>query len=370
MSQTREKKKKNRRKKKHRPPLFYIFILLLAVVITVVVIINTVFKINTVVVKGNTIYDSTQIEATSQIVEGDNYFFINKAQAIEQIESTYSYLEGTKIEYQMFSTVVIRVEDAKPYFAIETETGTALLSQNFKVLEYPAQVVPDGIPLVSGLDVQSMAQGKTLEFADLAAEQKKEALETVIAAMTEQGLTAVNTVDISNLYDIRMLYDNRVIILFGGKSKAEKKARALDRAINTDFPSPQIVRIDCSYEEDEINPRYYVLPLTSLEQWDKLEKEKEDLLQIDPNAVVSSQESSGSSETSGSSSKSSGNSSKSSTTSTTSTSSKEDSSVASRETESSAVSEAQVESKVEATPSKAEESTGYLGGNVGTTSNG
>lgn len=306
MNTTQEKRRKKRRKKVRRPPLFYILLVLLAIVITVVVIINTVFKINTVLVVGNTTYEKSKIEITSGLVEGDNYFFIDKDLAIERIESNYSYLEGTKIKYQMFSTVVIEVQDAKPSFAIQTDLGYALISPNFKVLEYPAVEATGGIPVVNGLNYTNLIEGEILTFDDTDGKLRKEALLEVMNAMNSQGLTNVNTIDVSDLYDIRLLYENRVIILFGSKGKSEKKARALNELINIRFPSPQIVRIDCSYEEDEDNPRCYVLPLTSLEQWDQMEAEKEELYQIDPNTVLSSNSSENSSEdSSGNSSKSS-----------------------------------------------------------------
>lgn len=306
MKKSRTKQQKNRRKKVRRPPLFYIFVLFLAVAITVVVVINTVFKINTVRVVGNTSYEKSKIEITSGIVDGDNYFFINKAQAIERIEASYSYLEGTKIKYQMFSTVVVEVADATPFFVIETEQGAALISPNFKVLEYPAISAHDGVAEVKGLDINPMVEGEHLSFVEALGEQKKEALLEVLNAMNSLELSAVNSIDVTNLHDIRMVYEERVIIIFGSKAKAEKKVRALNELMTIRFPAPQIIRIDCSYEEDEDNPRCYVLPLSSLDQWEKLEKTKEDLSDVDPNTLLSSESTSDASGGNSSGSKSSG----------------------------------------------------------------
>lgn len=304
MAQGNVKRRRRKRKKSRRPPLFYIFIIFLALAIAIVVIVTTVFKINTIIVKGSTQYDKSEIKMIAGIYQGDNYFFIDKQSAIDQIEEKYSYLENTEITYQMFSTLVINVKDSEPQYAMPVDGGYALISENFKVLETPVIDLPEGIPEVKGLTDIPPVQGEFIQFEDESGTQKKTALNEVTNAMEKAGLENINSIDVTDLYDIRMIYDNRIVILFGGKTKAEKKGKVLYELIEVRYPSPQFARINCSTEEDEELPRSYVLPLTSLEQWDQLELERKELRELDPEVIFSSNTSSSSSSSSDSSSSS------------------------------------------------------------------
>ena len=243
-----------RRRKRRRAILFYIATFLLVVVAAVTLSLTVLFKIDTIQVTGTSRYPAQQIVQISGIVRGENLFLAKTKEARASIERELPYIKSAKVSRQLPATIVIHVEDDTASGAIAYEGRYALLGSSEKVLEF-ADTVPEGITLVKGLELAKAEVGKPIVYADdveentssstaegdasASAESSTSSSEAASAAITgvsgeestlhkskeifqelrgaieDSGLDKITEIDLSDRYNLTILYDGRITMELG-----------------------------------------------------------------------------------------------------------------------------------------------------------
>ena len=106
-----------------------------AVVIFLILSTTVFFKIDTITVKGSSIYTAEEICAASGIKSGNNLIRTNMSKAAANIENTLIYIETAELKRSFPSGVVITVSPCREAISAEYEDGFCLLSEKGKVLK-------------------------------------------------------------------------------------------------------------------------------------------------------------------------------------------------------------------------------------------
>lgn len=247
-----------RRRKRRRAILFYIAMFLFVVVAAVTLSLTVLFKIDTIQVTGSSRYPAQQIVSISGIVQGENLFLAKTKEARTAIESQLPYIKTATVSRQLPATIVIHVEDDTAKGAIAYEGQYALIGSGDKVLEF-VDTLPQGVTLVKGLDLAKAEVGQPIVYtddvelssspADDASEadgssaeasgsspsestlaggedsshKSKEIFQELWTAIEESGLDKITEIDLSDRYNLVILYDNRITMELGLPTDLEYK---------------------------------------------------------------------------------------------------------------------------------------------------
>ena len=238
MPERRRAYEKRRRQVQRNRRIFASFVLLTVVLISVVILSLTVFfKIDTIKVKGDSRYDTSQIIEASGIVKGKNLFLISVSSSQESITEKLPYISKAVITRRLPSSVIIEIESTDAVFCFNTGSGYALTDPDGKVLELVSEdKIPENAAVINASGAYFAETGQTIKADD---EDEWTLLKTVFSAVKESGIkdvTEINVVSQSNIY---LVYQNRFNLKLGTTNELVYKLKS----------AVEIIK-----KEDEINP--------------------------------------------------------------------------------------------------------------------
>ena len=218
---------KKKKMKKRKKLFFYTLLVALFIVVVTVLSLTVFFNIDKITVKGNDYYSDSEIIKVSGLKKGQNLFRLNKFEIIDTLEQKLPYLKEVKIKRHLPVGIEITVTETEPYLCIDTGSGIYLADENLKVLE-KTNVSKLGLASVTGIKFGSPKVGRTLT------DKKKlsEHLAKVVPIFKEHFGDKVSEISITEVYDIRMVYDERVTVKFGTLENITEKAQLVKHTLD------------------------------------------------------------------------------------------------------------------------------------------
>ncbi len=235
------RKKRAQRKKKMRLALVvFVFVLIIGTLVGGITSIF-VFRVKNYSVESeSTMYDQQQIIDATGITLNKSLIFLSLDKAEKEVEEKLPFLKNVEITKKLPTGVVIRFEEAGMAYAVEVATGTyALTNDEFKVLSVSG-MISDGVVPVRGQIPVVKEVGQTIAFVAQNTEDKDappvkdetldvlKAIASTIAKNNFEGVTAVN---VSSMFDIYLIYQDRILIELGDSKNMESKMSFFIRAI-------------------------------------------------------------------------------------------------------------------------------------------
>lgn len=209
-----------RRERALRTFYFLLVVVMLAVLVTLSL--TVLFKIENISVVGDEIYSKEQIIQLSELKTGENIFRTNIAQAQARIEQALSYVESAIVRRKLPSTIEIEIKKALPCAAVRTSGQYAIISKKGKVLERGLDI-PDGAVIFEGVEVESAEVGAQLVTKR---EEDLKVLVNIVTILEDSHFYDLDYIDLSSLYNIQMLYNNRITIAVGSSADLKDKLTA------------------------------------------------------------------------------------------------------------------------------------------------
>ncbi len=238
--------KRKRKVQRNRRILAVSVTVVLAMLAVIVLSLTVFFKVDTIKILGDNIYDESQILNESGLKKGDNLFMSNTDAAKQRIEKNLPYISSAVIKRKFPSSIIIEITGTQASCCFKCTNGTAVADSSLKVLELVSEkdVSPE-ITRVNTKNTFTAGIGEniiTLNSGNSASDEiKKEAalVKTVFDSINESGiqhLTEINVVSKGNLYCV---YQNRLKLNLGTTDKLTYKLKSA---------------IEIIKKEDEINP--------------------------------------------------------------------------------------------------------------------
>ncbi len=210
-----QKRKVNKRKKKKRAAL--VLFMLFAVALFVGLSLTVFFPVKSIKATGSNFYEGKDIVKLCGIDLGENIFRINKKNVLLKIQKDLPFVDDIAIEKNLDGNIVIKVKDAKEVFVYTSGEKYYSTDKTGRVLKVYDDL-PENILYIVG-ETNLSDDGSYVVIEDA---KKQEVINTVSAKIEGFVLTA-NELDISNTYEIKMLFDNRLKVNFGDISYFEEK---------------------------------------------------------------------------------------------------------------------------------------------------
>ena len=214
-------------------------IVILAVALVVVLLLlfaNYFFKIDTIIVDGTDKYSYSDILKCADLEVGDVIFTVNEKKIEERLKSKFPYIESVELDKTYPGTINITITEEKPLFYLEFENEFYVLTSSLKVLErYTelealATVYPSLKPIRTTM-VYKIIAPREVEFAQ---EKDHKYISSVLTELSEwKGFENIDSIDISNKFNITVSYDDRIFVNFGNRYDFDTKLNMASAIIGT-----------------------------------------------------------------------------------------------------------------------------------------
>lgn len=228
VNRTALRRKKNRRKKLIiRSVICFLFLC-----IGIILVLTMFFNINEITVTGDAVYSADDIITSSDVIVGDNLIFISKDDINEKISTELPYVDSVKIKRHLPSGLELIITKTEAKYAIIQDGYYTLLNKNGKVLESGLEFIGENITLINMGEITSADLGTNIVPEN---EKVFDKLLLVNAACEECGLDGITSIDLSDIYNIKLIYQGRITLELGetDKDNTSKKLALGKAAIET-----------------------------------------------------------------------------------------------------------------------------------------
>ncbi|MDE6031580.1 MAG: FtsQ-type POTRA domain-containing protein [Oscillospiraceae bacterium] len=217
--------------------LYYLMAGIAAIVVFVILANTLLFNCASIEAEGFERYTAEEIVAASGIAVGENLLHIDAARAQENIVSSLAYIDMAKITKKYPTRIIITVAEAEKWFCVYQDGVTAAISRGGKILEHCAA---NGLVTVKGFEAESVEVGGRLKSV---IDGKNEIPAEIMSAAEKAGLSKITEIDLTDRFDIKILYDNRITMEIGNVTDIESKLTVGAAIIRDELSSTEEVTI-------------------------------------------------------------------------------------------------------------------------------
>ena len=218
--------------------------LVAAVVVAVLLGVSVFFKVEKVVVYGNSSYEAWTVREASGIAEGENLLTFGAAAACDRILDELPMVERARIGVTLPGTVKIYVTEYEVTYSMESESGDWwLVTSDGSVVEKinagsaAAHTIIEGVKLADPKvgtpavaaepepEMGTNAAGEQIELPVITTgADRLKAAQTIMASLElSDVLGQVASIDVSRTGDLTLKYGTRFDVLLGGTKGMDKK---------------------------------------------------------------------------------------------------------------------------------------------------
>ena len=189
-----------------------VFTLLCMAAVTAFLCVFLLFKVRVIQVTGDMIYQEQDVLNAAGYQEGDNLALLTTSEQEQRLEQQLPYIQDAQIIRHFPSTLEIRVTAAQVAADVQNGSQWYAVSTQGKILEEKTSP-SEGVMQVAGLTLTDPVVGGQIQLED---ESAQSALETIFSVLEQWGAAGdFTSLDLTDLYNITMNYQNRVQFLLG-----------------------------------------------------------------------------------------------------------------------------------------------------------
>ncbi len=173
---------------------------------------NSVFSVREITVSGNTRYLPEAIVQVSGLYEGESIWSVDKVAAQEAVMAAFPYVESAKVTNTAYNKLNIAVTETKEIGVMYGGGSWLAVGANGKVLD--VRPLESDRPLRT-LYFKGAAVGSGAVGEQAMADRDFAIVTELLAAFDRYDLDGVCEIDLTNKSDIRLNWNNRMIIRLG-----------------------------------------------------------------------------------------------------------------------------------------------------------
>ena len=236
-AQARKARKKRRermpkpispQKRRARRIFAYSAIITTVVAVGIILSLTVLFKTESILISGNKYYAEDTIIRLANVREGDNIFMASMFGRTDAIRDSLPYVKSASINFQLPDSIVINIENATEAYSIETEGNWYKVSDENILLEL-VDKKPKKLTSLIAPPLKSTEVGSKVEFKDKA---YTKALDSLTECIRKNKYKKITEINIKNISNISITYDNRIKILIGLPESIEYKLKTAFAIIN------------------------------------------------------------------------------------------------------------------------------------------
>lgn len=212
-------------------PLYIVIVLVLTAGVGVALSTTVFFNVETIIVTGEAQqYSVTDIVKSADVCTGDNLLKLDTDKVADRIYNDESliYIERVDVKKKFPDELVINVEKCRESYNIVYDNGILLTSATGKIISNSMEAA-EGLPIFYGYLPAELSMGKKLVSQD---EQKDKIFYLFTKIMSRELSSPITSVDMTDKYDIRVCFDDRIIFDLGNWNELEYKITLAETVID------------------------------------------------------------------------------------------------------------------------------------------
>ena len=230
-----------RRKKKIKKIVSFLF-LLIFIISGIIFSISYFFKINEIIVVGDSIYTNDEIIYETGIITTENIFKYNTKNIEKSLLDNLIYLNTVDIEKQLPNKIVITITPSIETYALKNDDEYLILSKDLKVLN-KSSTKPGSLCEIIGYIPQTSQLGDTITTDNT---EKDALLQQLLLQLEKSNLMPINQMDIMDDLKLSVISNNLYKIKLGSIVEIEYKIKLLEKIILTELDNNTQYVLDAS----------------------------------------------------------------------------------------------------------------------------
>jgi len=225
----------NRRRRRGSFGFLYKMLSVLVICVAIIAALTLFFRVDAIQVSGQQRYTDEQVQEASGIQIGDNLFLMNKYDAAGRIVEELPYIEDTRINRKLPSTLVIEVTECGTPLAVVQDGYAWLVSSRGKIVDQMDAAAAADFGVISGCQLLSPSVGTKLALAtDFSTQQSS--LLALLSALEKAGMMdRVDGIRMDDLAVLAMDYDGRFTVKMPYGADYEQKMQILQMALESEY---------------------------------------------------------------------------------------------------------------------------------------
>lgn len=244
------RRKKRRKYSKANRTLHYMLIVTFLLAAGIILSLTVFFQIESVTAVGTDKYPPDNIVTESGILAGDNMFRVDSASVSARILDKFPYIESVAVRRKLPNIILLELTQCVPAGALVDGEDYLIISRSGKVLERGLVFIPENVPVIKGIKTGGAKPGDILG-PDAADALKM--LDYLFEAIAETNFGEITNVDLTDLYNMKVVYENRLLLNLGTELDLPAKLNFLKEAIANEIPADAQGRMDASNINRSLN---------------------------------------------------------------------------------------------------------------------
>lgn len=244
-------RRSNKRKRRNRGRFGFLYMVVSMILILVVVVAGCAvfFRVDKMVVAGQTQYTSVEVIAASGIQKGDNLFSLNINQAVRNIRATLPYVDEVSIRRTLPDGLLFSVSECRPAVLVQGGDAWWVVDGKGKILEGVASSPHPGTASVAGLTALLPLAGTELAVEPTESARLQTLLDLVAALEGRGVMDKVADIDLTGNARLTFTYDGRFTVVMPIIADFDRKVFAL-KEIVTQLQPNDSGKIDITHDEN------------------------------------------------------------------------------------------------------------------------
>ncbi|MEG0615790.1 MAG: FtsQ-type POTRA domain-containing protein [Oscillospiraceae bacterium] len=213
--------KQTRRRRKRNMSLYYLLVFIMVFLVGFVLSTTVLFKITDFEIEGKTRYTNEEIIAASHLKIGNNLIRSKTDAAEEAILKELVYVDSVKVERKFPAKISIELEPSTPFANVKLASGAVLASDKGKVLESTTEPTA-GYVTFTGYAPINADVGEIMKSEDA---EKDKLFLLICEKLKKLKITNATGVDITDRFNIILVYENRITVELGSQTDLEYKLK-------------------------------------------------------------------------------------------------------------------------------------------------
>lgn len=204
------RRRKARKQKRTRHSGLYTVVSAIFIVAALVAACTVFFRVDNVIVQGNSRYTAQEIIDVAGVKNGDNLFALRSAKLSRELRGRLPYIRTVSIRRLLPDTLSITVTEGRAAAAVAQEGKWWLIDEDAKLLEQSA--ARGGLPVVTGVEPLAPAVGTYLAAGEEQSD-RVDRLKELLRGLADNGLVdKLGGVDLTEDYQVSFDYDGRFTV--------------------------------------------------------------------------------------------------------------------------------------------------------------
>lgn len=205
----------------------FFLILFLTLMIGLIVSITVFFRVDSVQVLGSTRYSASEVIKSSGIGIGENLFLCRGNNINDNIRKKLPYISSVSVEHYFPNKVSLTVSETDGCAYVPYGSDFALIDKDEKVLDILGSA-PENLAQIVGVKVTYVNAGEPVIFAD----DSSQVIISKIFIGMDKYLNDITQIDLSDTYEMFLIFKNNIKILLGSSVGLEYKLKTAESILS------------------------------------------------------------------------------------------------------------------------------------------